>query len=81
MFFNPTFLFLRFICWVDETNPTYPLQVRSEVELIKKNWNNISVAGQEIVKGAELPSLGEVEMKYLEEKEPNKPVEVTPTAT
>lgn len=57
------------------------LQNRSEVESIKKNWDDILVAGQEIVKGAELPSLGEVEMKYLEEKEPNKPVEVTPTAT
>jgi hypothetical protein len=58
------------------------LQDRSStgIQLIRNNWDNIMRAGEEIVKATDLPSLGDNEVKYLDEKEPNKPVAVTPTA-
>jgi len=56
------------------------LQDRTNIKLIKDNWDDIMRAGEEIVRATDLPSLGDYEQKYLSEKEPNEPVEVTPTA-
>ncbi len=56
------------------------LQDRSNIKLIKENWADIMAAGTDIVRAAGLPPIGDDEIKFLDEKEPNKPVEVTPTA-
>ncbi len=37
-------------------------------DLIQKNWNDISIAGQAIVEGVELPTIGEEEFKEIEPK-------------
>lgn len=50
------------------------------IQLIKENWEDIIRAGEEIVKATDLPPLYDYEKKYLEEREPNKLVEVMPTA-
>lgn len=43
------------------------LQDQSNPDLVKENWKNITDAGDAIVKGAELPPLGEGEEKLLEQ--------------
>lgn len=43
---------------------------RSNPKLVTENWTNITDAGEAIVKGVELPTLGENEAKIIEEKKP-----------
>lgn len=43
------------------------LQDRSNPSVVKENWKNITDAGNAIVKGAELPPLGDGEEKLLEQ--------------
>jgi hypothetical protein len=43
---------------------------RSDSKLVTDNWANITDAGEAIVKGVELPTLGENEAKIIEEKKP-----------
>ncbi len=51
-----------------------------DVKIIKENWKDIIDAGDEIVRGAELPPLGEDEIKYFEKKDTNKTVLLTPSS-
>jgi K+-sensing histidine kinase KdpD len=46
------------------------LKDRNNPKLITENWVNITDAGEAIVKGVELPTLGENEAKIIEEKKP-----------
>jgi hypothetical protein len=52
----------------------------NNIRLIEKNREDIRRAGEDIVKATGLPSMGDYELKNIEEREPNKLVEVTPTA-
>jgi hypothetical protein len=45
------------------------LRDRANVELIKANWKDIADAGEVIVRGAELPPLGEKEMEIITTKD------------
>jgi hypothetical protein len=50
------------------------LQQHIDSELVKKNFDTITKAGSLIVKGVDLPSLGEIEATFLDENKsvPNK---------
>jgi len=41
---------------------------RSNPELVRENWANIADAGPALVRGVELPTLGEEETKFVEER-------------
>jgi hypothetical protein len=41
---------------------------RTNPKLVRENWQNVADAGPALVRGVELPTLGEEETKFIEEK-------------
>lgn len=59
---------LAYLCAVDHKEY---LKNHVDPKLVKENWTKITDAGEVIIKGVELPTLGENEARMIEEKTPN----------
>jgi len=60
--------FLDELKFIVENAPNDKQRLAETNDLIQKNWNDISIAGQAIVEGVELPTIGEEEFKEIEPK-------------
>lgn len=64
---NNNCLYLSYVCAASHKDY---VKDRSNPKLVTENWANITDAGEAIVKGVELPTLGENEAKIVGEEKP-----------